>query len=84
MTRLVSVLAAVALALVFGLAASQAASSARTTLRGSAPAWANSHNLAGNADPASAVGFRVYLGWKSGAESLARSVSDPHSASYGH
>ena len=84
MTRLVSVLAAVAFALVFGLAASQAASSDRATLHGSAPSWANSHNLVGNADPSSAVGFRVYLGWKSGAESLARSVSDPHSASYGH
>jgi subtilase family serine protease len=84
MSRLVSTLVAAACVLVFGIAASQAASTARTTLHGSAPGWANSHNLAGNADPASAVGFRVYLGWRNGAETLARSVSDPHSASYGH
>ncbi len=86
MSRLVSILAAVAFVLVFGFAASQAASSERVTLPGSAPAWANSHNLAGNADPASSVGFRVYLGWQNGgaAESLARSVTDPHSASYAH
>jgi subtilase family serine protease len=81
MTRLVSILAGAAL--IVGLAASQAASSDRTTLHGSAPAWANSRNLAGNADPAAAVGFRVYLGWKDGAEALARAVSDPHSNSYG-
>ncbi len=84
MSRLVSILAAVAFVLVFGMTASQAASSDRATLHGSAPAWANSHNLVGNADPASAVGFRVYLGWQNGAGPLARSVSDPQSASYGH
>src|SRR6266487_4663740 len=84
MSRLVSIVAAVAFVLVFGMTASQAASSDRATLHGSAPAWANSHNLAGNADPASAVGFRVYLGWQNGAGPLARSVSDPQSASYAH
>jgi subtilase family serine protease len=32
------------------------------------------------------VGFRVYLGWidPNGAAALAKSVSDPHSSSYGH
>lgn len=61
-----------------------AAQPARTTLRGSAPAWANAKNYTGAADPNGAVGFRVYLGWKdaSGAEALARAVSDPKSASY--
>src|SRR5262249_17945460 len=73
-----------ATALLVGLAASQASSSDRTTLHGSAPSWANSHNQAGNADPASSVGFRVYLGWKNGAEAAAKAVSDPHSSSYGH
>ena len=62
MSRFVSILAAAAL--IVGLAASQASSSDRSTLHGSAPPWANSHNQAGNADPAGSVGFRVYLGWQ--------------------
>jgi subtilase family serine protease len=82
MSRFVSILAAAAL--LVGLAASQASSSDRSTLHGSAPSWANSHNQAGTADPAGPVGFRVYLGWKSGAEAAAKAVSDPHSRSYGH
>ena len=82
MSRFVSILAAAAL--IVGLAASQASSSDRSTLHGSAPPWANSHNQAGNADPASSVGFRVYLGWRDGAEAAAQAVSDPHSSSYGH
>ncbi|HEY3051708.1 MAG TPA: S53 family peptidase [Gaiellaceae bacterium] len=81
MSRVVSILAAAAL--IVGLAASQATSSDRTTIQGSAPSWANSRNLAGNADPTDPVGFRVYLGWKDGAEALARAVSDPHGSSYG-
>ena len=62
-----------------------AAQPARTTLHGSAPAWANSKNYAGAADPNAYVGFRVYLGWQNAgaAEALARAVSDPHSAQYG-
>ena len=62
-----------------------AAQPARTTLHGSAPAWANSKNYAGAADPNAYVGFRVYLGWQNAgaAEALARAVSDPHSAEYG-
>ena len=65
-------------------AAMAASSSPRTTLHGSAPAWANSNNFAGAADPNGAVGFRVYLGWKNvgAAEALARAVSDPNSPSY--
>ena len=59
---------------------------AHTTLHGSAPAWANSKNLVGAADSTAAIGFRVYLGWNNSAaaEALARAVSDPKSASYGH
>src|SRR5258707_12183553 len=61
------------------------AASSRSTLHGSAPAWANSNNYAGPADPKSYVGFRVYLGWTnpSAVEALAQAVSDPHSSSYG-
>jgi subtilase family serine protease len=67
----------------FGLPAQ--AASGRTTLRGSAPAWANSKNYRGPANPSEDVGFRVYLGWNnpSAVEALARAVSDPRSASYG-
>ena len=55
-----------------------------TTLHGSAPAWANSKNLVGAADPNAYVGFRVYLGWQNAdaAVALAKAVSDPNSAQY--
>jgi subtilase family serine protease len=61
-----------------------AASSGRTTLVGSAPPWATAAKHVGAADAATDVGFRVYLGWTdpAGAESLARAVSDPRSATY--
>ncbi|HEX8983589.1 MAG TPA: S53 family peptidase [Ktedonobacterales bacterium] len=64
---------------------SAAQASSRSTLAGSAPSWANAKNYQGTADPTSTVGFRVYLGWNNEAavESMARAVSDPHSASYG-
>src|SRR5438094_12502 len=57
----------------------------RATLNGSAPTWANSNNYKSPADPASYVGFRVYLGWNnpSKVESLAQAVSNPESPSYG-
>src|SRR5947209_16153753 len=60
------------------------AASGSTTLHGSAPAWANSKNYKGPADPKGGIGFRVYLGWTNpaGAEALARAVSDPRSSSY--
>jgi hypothetical protein len=56
----------------------------RSTLNGSAPAWASSSNFAGAADPNADVGFRVYLGWNNAdaAEALAHAVSDPHSPRY--
>jgi subtilase family serine protease len=61
------------------------ASSSRTALPGSTPAWANKDNLAGPADISATVGFRVYLGWTDpdGAAALAKAVSDPRSPSYG-
>ena len=80
---------ALACAALLGAAASTAwaaqSSASWTTLRGSAPPWANQANLAGPADANEAVGFRVYLGWvdSDGAVALAKAVSDPHSASYG-
>src|SRR5260221_8216723 len=61
-----------------------AASGGRPTLVGSAPSWAATANDAAARDVPTDVGFRVYLGWidPAGAESLARAVSDPRSATY--
>jgi subtilase family serine protease len=63
-----------------------AAPSPRSTLKGSKPPWANPGNKFGTANATDYVGFRVYLGWNnsSGAEALARAVSDPRSSSYRH
>ena len=63
-----------------------AAPSPRSTLKGSKPSWANSQNSVGAAKASDQLGFRVYLGWNnpSGAEALARAVSDPRSSSYRH
>jgi subtilase family serine protease len=78
------VLALILNAVIF-TSASAAAGPASSKLPGSAPSWANSKNFAGPADPSTPLGFRVYLGWSdpTAVEALARSVSDPHSASYG-
>ena len=38
------------------------AATGNAVLKGSIPAWANSKNLVGAADPGGDVGFRVYLG----------------------
>lgn len=67
------------------LTLAQAADQPRTTLRGSAPSWANASSYSGPADPNAGVGFRLYLGWKNpdAAEAMARAVSDPNSSSYG-
>jgi subtilase family serine protease len=82
-----ALLAVTAAALLVGISLGtvSAAAASRSTLKGSAPAWANAKNLVGAADPNTVVGFRVYLGWsdQAGAEALARAVSDPKSASYG-
>src|SRR5207244_6364648 len=55
-----------------------ATSTGRTKLVGSIPAWANAANVRGSVNPAAAVGFRVYLGWRdqAGAEAVARAVPD--------
>ena len=57
-----------------------------TVLHGSKPAWANSKNYANSADAKAGIGFRVYLGWNnpSGAEALAKAVSNPRSSAYRH
>jgi subtilase family serine protease len=59
---------------------------ARSTLKGSKPSWAAPKNYASAANATDKLGFRVYLGWNnpSGAEALARAVSDPQSKSYRH
>jgi subtilase family serine protease len=63
-----------------------AAPAARSTLKGSKPSWATPKNYASAANASNQLGFRVYLGWNnaSGAEALARAVSDPNSKSYRH
>src|SRR5438067_4440526 len=63
-----------------------AAPSTRSTLKGSKPSWAWPKNYIGKADARASIGFRVYLGWNnaSGAEALARAVSDPRNKSYRH
>ncbi len=61
------------------------APSARATLTGDAPPWATSANFKSAASSTDSVGIRVYLGWQNQAQllSLAASVSDPASSSYG-
>src|SRR5881398_2932329 len=63
-----------------------AAPSPRSTLKASKPSWATSQNYTGAANASDKLGFRVYLGWNnpSGAEALARAVSNPKSKSYRH
>src|SRR5438876_4977357 len=63
-----------------------AAPSPRATLAGNVPPWAKSANFKGAANASDSIGFRVYLGWNnaSAVEALAKSVSDPRSASYGN
>jgi len=78
---------AVAAALAVVLAASAAAAPAdRVALTGSVPSWATPGALKAATDPAQRVTFHVYLGWRHSAraEALARAVSDPASARYGH
>src|SRR5437899_10313335 len=69
----------------FGGLFAQAANSVRSTLVGSAPAWANSKNYINAADPTTDFGFHVYLGWNnpSAVEALAQALYDPTSPDYG-
>jgi subtilase family serine protease len=66
-------------------AAGATGANGRSALAGSVPPWAKASSLKGVANPADAVGFRVYLGLRNEAqaEALARAVSDPSSPSYG-
>jgi subtilase family serine protease len=86
MRRLSALAAVTVLGSACAITASGAAHAAagKAVLAGSIPAWANSKNLVGSADPSTDVGFRVYLGWNNAAAvaSLAAAVSDPGSASY--
>jgi subtilase family serine protease len=69
-----------------GVAAANSAATGRAALAGSVPAWAKSSNFKGVATGRDSVGFRVYLGWRneSAVKALAKAVSNPSSASYGH
>jgi subtilase family serine protease len=69
-----------------GVAAANSAANGRAALAGSVPAWAKSSNFKGVATGSDSVGFRVYLGWRneSAVKALAKAVSNPSSASYGH
>ena len=82
--RFLAAIGACALGAAISLPAS-AAPSDRATLAGSVPAWATSANFKTAIAGTDSIGFRVYLGWNnpSAVEALARSVSDPASASYG-
>jgi subtilase family serine protease len=82
--RLSSAIGALAVAVAISVPAA-AAPSDRATLTGSVPAWASSANFKSAVASTDPIGFRVYLGWSdpSAVEALARSVSDPGSASYG-
>lgn len=73
-------------ALIGSIVPALAAPSARAVLAGNVPPWAASANFKGAANTSDSIGFRVYLGWSndSAVEALAKAVSDPHSASYGH
>jgi subtilase family serine protease len=86
----VRVATAAIIALSLGVAVNGAgvasSASGRTALAGSVPGWAKSSNLKGAAAGSDNVGFRVYLGWRNGSavKALAKAVSNPASASYGH
>src|SRR5207245_11081959 len=83
-TSILGIVACVAL--VGSAIPAMAAPSGRATLTGNVPPWAKAVNFKAAANPSDSIGFRVYLGWSnpSAVESLAKAVSDPRSASYGH
>lgn len=83
MHRSMTIVAVLALVLLVPMTA--AGASARSTLNGSVPPWANAANRTAAANLDDWVDFRVYLGLRdaAGAEALAKAVSDPRSASYG-
>ena len=83
--RVASAIIVLVIAASSGIVFVHAAPSSRATLNGSSPAWANTKNYQGPADPTGYVGFRVYLGWNnpSQLDALAQAVSNPRSPSYG-
>jgi subtilase family serine protease len=68
-----------------GLAVGAASGSDKVKVAGTRPSWATSTHLVRKADPATAIGFKIYLKLNnaSGAAALAKAVSNPRSASYG-
>ncbi|MBO0775016.1 MAG: hypothetical protein J2P34_01775, partial [Actinobacteria bacterium] len=60
------------------------ASSGRTALAGSRPAWAAAKAFRGNTPGTAHMGFRVYLGWRSDPSSLIKAVTSPGSPDYRH
>ena len=82
---LVACVVVVALAAVLATSAT-AAPASRAKLNGSVPKWALPSALKAAADPSQRLNFQVYLGWRdaSAARALARAVSNPASALYGH
>ncbi|MDQ1680138.1 MAG: hypothetical protein QOI42_997 [Frankiaceae bacterium] len=85
--RYLSIATALSLATSAGLTAGQAvaAPSARSTLAGSQPVWANASALRSAAPATDYVNIRVYLGWRNraAAADIATAVNTPGSASYG-
>jgi len=82
--RILGVAASVCL---LGLALpANAAPSTTASLAGSVPSWAKASSFKGAAVATAPIGFRVYLGWQNASQvqALAKSVSDPKSASYKH
>ncbi|MEV8033811.1 S53 family peptidase [Streptomyces sp. NPDC086182] len=73
-------------ALALGIPAAHAVDGpSRVTLAGTKPAWATAHADKGAASDSSQLAARVYFAGRDakGLAAYARSVSDPHSASYG-
>jgi subtilase family serine protease len=60
------------------------ASSGRSALPGSRPAWATAKAFRGNTPGSGYLGFRVYLGWRSDPGSLVHAVTTPGSPQYRH
>ena len=69
--------------LLAGFGASVDAAS-RSAIPGTKPSWATSSSLVRHANAADKVGFRLYLGWRNGADAvaLAKAVSNPKGPSY--
>jgi subtilase family serine protease len=69
-----------------GLAVGGVSGSSSVKLAGTRPSWATASHLVKKADAATVIGFKLYLKLTdpAGATALAKAVSNPKSASYGH